>query len=168
MKKILIFGNSGSGKSTLAMKLCAVYGLAHLDLDMLAWQMTSPPERKPLNESWLEIGKFIDENDGWVIEGCYTDLLERVVLESNELIFMNLPIKACVANANNRGWEPYKYESKQAQDANLKMLINWISQYCERTDTFSESAHNDLFINYPGKKMLVTSNEQSREITCHS
>ena len=40
MRKILIFGNSGSGKSTLAGKLCAGNGLAHLDLDTLAWQNT--------------------------------------------------------------------------------------------------------------------------------
>jgi adenylate kinase family enzyme len=168
MRKILMFGNSGSGKSILARKLCAGTGLAHLDLDTLAWQPTSPPERKPLNESQIEIENFIDLNDGWVIEGCYTDLLEMAVAESNEMIFMNLPINACLANTRNRPWEPHKYESKQAQDANLEMLLSWVSQYSERTDTysertdtFSESAHYDLFVKYPGKKTMFTSNNQN-------
>ena len=45
MKKIMSFGNSGSGKSTLAKEYADKFGLAHLDLDSLAWKNTSPPEK---------------------------------------------------------------------------------------------------------------------------
>ena len=124
MRKVLIFGNSGSGKSTLAKELCDSESLAHLDLDTLAWEATVPPERRPLNESAEGIQIFIDSNDGWVIEGCYADLLEKALPFSNEIIFMNLPIETCILNAKNRNWEPHKYESKEAQDANLDMLID--------------------------------------------
>ena len=72
MAKILIFGNSGSGKSTLARRLRETHGLAHLDLDTLAWKPTSPPERKPNEESAQEIQAFTASNETWVIEGCYT------------------------------------------------------------------------------------------------
>jgi len=161
LRKVLIFGNSGSGKSTLAKKLCAENGLAHLDLDILAWQAASPTDRRPLDESQHEIEQFIRANDSWVIEGAYTDLLEMAVSGSNEIIFMNLPAKACLANARNRPWEPHKYESKKAQDANLEMLLNWIAQYYERTDTYSESVHNEFFEQYTGKKTMFTSNHQS-------
>lgn len=159
MRKILIFGNSGSGKSTLAKRLCADSGLAHLDLDTFAWQLSAPPQRRSPGESSLEIEKFIDSNDDWVIEGCYADLLEVAVPDSNEIIFMNLPIENCLQNARNRPWEPHKYESKQAQDENLQMLLDWIAQYAERADTFSQSAHHELFSQYPGKKTMLTSNE---------
>src|SRR6266436_8125163 len=37
MRRIVVFGNSGSGKTTLARVLTSQYGLAHLDLDSLAW-----------------------------------------------------------------------------------------------------------------------------------
>lgn len=161
MRKILIFGNSGSGKSTLAKKLCCTEGLAHLDLDTLAWAPKSPPERRALNESKYEITEFINSNSGWVIEGCYSDFLELVVPQSNEVIFMNLPVEACIANARNRQWEPHKYDSKAAQDANLEMLIDWISQYSERADTFSEVAHKELYEKYTGRKSVFTSNERS-------
>lgn len=160
MKKILIFGNSGSGKSTLAKKICSAESLSHLDLDTLAWKPIEPPERKPLKESSVEISAFIDSNDGWVIEGCYSDLLEIALSFSNEIIFMNLPIESCIANAQNRPWEPHKYESKEAQDKNLDMLISWISKYSERTDTFSKSAHVRLYEDYPGKKKMIISNEK--------
>ena len=156
----MIFGNSGSGKTTLALNLCTDEGLAHLDLDTLAWQPTSPPIRRPLDQSRLEIEKFIHSNESWVIEGCYTDLLEMAGGESNEIIFIKLPVEDCLANARNRPWEPHKYESKQAQDSNLEMLLDWIAQYVKRTDTFSETAHNDFFEKYSDQKTMVTSNRQ--------
>ena len=158
MRKILIFGNSGSGKSTLAKELCNSHGLGHLDLDTLAWEPVSPPKRKSLDESERAIYSFINSNGGWVIEGCYSDLLEMAVPESNEIIFMTLPVEACIANARSRPWEPHKYKSKEAQDANLEMLIAWIAQYPKRVDTFSETAHNELYAKYSGKKTMIDSN----------
>lgn len=158
MRKIVIFGNSGSGKSTLAKKLCGAERLSHLDLDTLAWMPTTPPHRMPLAESESEISDFIVSNTGWVIEGCYSDLLEMALPSSSELIFMDLPVDLCTQNARNRPWEPHKYESKEAQDANLDMLIDWISQYSERTDTFSRASHTALYERYSGKKSMVTSN----------
>ena len=44
MRRIVVFGNSGSGKTTLARVLTSQYGLAHLDLDSLAWD--SPGVRR--------------------------------------------------------------------------------------------------------------------------
>jgi len=159
LRKILIFGNSGSGKSTLAKRLCGDDDLSHLDLDTLAWKPEIPPERKPINVSASDITKFINLNRGWVIEGCYSDLLEVALPFSNEIIFMNLPVDSCIKNARNRPWEPHKYESKGAQDNNLEMLISWISQYPKREDVFSEAMHKRLYERYSGRKSMVTSNE---------
>ena len=164
MKKILIFGNSGSGKSTLAIKLCERHKLAHLDLDTLAWQNTSPAERKPLKECENEIFSFISMSKGWVIEGCYTDLLELVEHHSSEIIFIKLPMEECISNAKNRPWEPHKYESKQAQDSNLDMLIGWISQYESRVDTFSKNSHQNFYDHYMGTKKCIYSNEYSNSL----
>ena len=158
LRNILIFGNSGSGKSTLAKELCDSECLAHLDLDTLAWKATVPPQRKSLTKSHEEIQLFVDSGDGWVIEGCYADLLEKALPFSNEIIFMNLPIEACILNAKNRPWEPHKYESKEAQDANLEMLIDWISQYNKRSDTFSEQSHRSLYNAFQGIKTIYVSN----------
>lgn len=158
MRKILIFGNSGSGKSTLAKKYNSTHGLAHLDLDNLAWSDTIPTSRKPLAESALQIEKFLSEHQSWVIEGCYTDLLEVAAPYSLEIIYMDLPIELCIENARKRPWEPHKYESKEAQDANLEMLIEWIKQYSIREDNFSKIAHTDFFNSYQGKKHRITAN----------
>lgn len=163
MDKIIIFGNSGSGKTTLAKNLARKKSLAHLDLDTVAWKATLPPERAPLAESMVAINAFLDANEGWVIEGCYADLLERVTAKATEMIFLNLPIENCIENAKNRPWEPHKYESKTAQDENLAMLIDWISQYDSRTDTFSKTAHAKLFDAFKGKKIMYRTNKYSAE-----
>jgi len=158
LRKVVIFGNSSSGKSTLAGHLAATENLNHLDLDVLAWQPTEPPQRKPLKESHADILAFIESSPGWIIEGCYADLLEVALPYSSDVIFMNLPVKACIENARARPWEPHKYNTKESQDSNLDMLIDWIAQYADRTDTFSQAAHNRLYQGYTGSKRIVTGN----------
>lgn len=156
LKKIVIFGNSASGKSTLAKELCEELKLSHLDLDTVAWEPVSPPERKPIAKSKRDIDVFMNTSEGWVIEGCYSDLLEIVVPQADEIIFLNLPIEECIANAKKRPWEPHKYASKEAQDADLDMLIDWIGRYSERKDTFSRLSHEALFHSFKGKKTMYT------------
>lgn len=160
MKKIVVFGNSGSGKSTLAKAFQGSDNLPHLDLDTIAWKPVLPPERKSIAESKQAIDEFLRANQQWVIEGCYSDLLALVLPDASEIFFLNLPIETCIANAKLRPWEPHKYESKAAQDANLDMLIDWIAQYENRTDTFSKAAHERLYSGYVGKKTMYTSNDR--------
>ncbi|QQD18213.1 AAA family ATPase [Spongiibacter nanhainus] len=162
MSRIVIFGNSGSGKSTLAHTLCERHGLAHLDLDTIAWLPTTPPQRRPVAESQQDIDAFINAHTstqgGWVIEGCYSDLLELAAPSATDLVFLDLPIEDCIANARARPWEPHKYASKADQDANLAMLIDWIGQYQSRQDGFSRTAHQQLFESFTGNKVRYTSN----------
>ncbi|MCB1704759.1 MAG: AAA family ATPase [Halioglobus sp.] len=161
MTRILIFGNSGSGKSTLAKTLAGEHGLAHLDLDTLAWLPTSPPQRMPLAESRAAIDAFMAAGDRWVIEGCYADLLAFAAAQAEQAIFMNLPVAACIENARQRPWEPHKYASSAEQDANLDMLIDWIAQYPTRDDVFSEAAHKALYAGFRGDKLMYTSNQRN-------
>ena len=160
MLRIIIFGNSGSGKSTLARELADREALAHLDLDTLAWRPTSPPSRKPLAESGPAIDEFIAGNEGWVIEGCYADLIAWVLPRANRLYFLDLPVSDCIDNAKRRPWEPHKYVSQEAQDANLPMLLDWITRYETREDTFSRAAHERLFAGFAGEKTRYTGNDR--------
>ncbi len=159
MRKVVVFGNSGSGKSTLASRIADAEGIAHLDLDTLAWLPTDPPQRKPVSDSRRAMEQFMSCHRAWVIEGCYSDLLEIALPRSNEIIYLNLPIEACVENARSRPWEPHKYESSRAQDAALDMLIDWIRQYDDRQDTFSRAAHMRLYNGYRGKKSMRRVNQ---------
>lgn len=142
----------------MAKKLMEEVGLAHLDLDTLAWMPETPPQRAPLDQSKIKIDDFIQSNANWVIEGCYAGLLDLVAPAANEAIFMNLDVGQCVDNAKRRPWEPHKYVSKEVQDNNLEMLIDWIRQYSERTDEFSLASHMKLYENFMGKKIMLTCN----------
>lgn len=164
MSKILIFGNSGSGKSSLAKKISTKQSIAHLDLDTIAWQATTPPTRTSIANSQTQINDFMDVNESWVIEGCYADLLSLVINSASEVLFLNLPVELCVVNAKNRPWEPHKYKSKAAQDENLLMLIQWIKEYPNRNDCLSEIAHKELYNSFNGKKFMYTSNTESNVI----
>ncbi len=158
MGKLLIFGNSGSGKSTLAKRYAGAEGMDHLDLDTLAWLPASPPQRAPLEQSGEQIRKFIDASADWVIEGCYCDLLELVRDDADEIVFMNLDVSLCIENAKRRPWEPHKYESKEAQDRNLGMLIEWIREYSSREGVCSYKSHLDFYERFDGKKTMYTGN----------
>ena len=161
MQRIVIFGNSGSGKSTLAQNYAEKYKLSHLDLDTLAWRDTSPPTRLPLSESAAKVHNFLDISQNWIIEGCYSDLLELVINAANEILFLNPGEATCVSNCNARPWEPHKYASPEEQNKNLDMLLNWVRQYADRDDEFSLSAHRKLFNNFTGTKTEFKSNDRN-------
>lgn len=158
MRRILVFGNSGSGKSTLAKSIASTDGYAHFDLDSIAWLPTPPPERAPIDDSRRHIEQFINEYSDWVIEGCYADLIEIALPEATEMVFLNLSVNDCIANAQQRPWEPHKYPSKELQDSNLKMLIDWIRGYPDRNDACSLAAHEELYSRFEGNKTMRTSN----------
>lgn len=156
--RYLIMGNSGSGKSTYAKHLAILHKLPHLDLDSIAWQANAPTTRRPLSESKALIDQFTDANPHWVIEGCYSSLLQHVVVQADPLIFLNPGIEACQKNCRARPFEPHKYATKQAQDANLPMLLDWVARYAQRDDEFSLQAHRALFDQFNGNKAEFTQN----------
>lgn len=159
MSRILIFGNSGSGKSTYARRVSADLGCAHLDLDTVAWDVDAEAvTRLPLYESGRQIGEFLEGNDRWVIEGAYADLIELVIADATEVVFLNPGSAVCIENARNRPWEPHKYASAEAQNANLEMLVGWIGEYDRRDDEYSLNAHRRLFDGFAGAKRELTSN----------
>jgi hypothetical protein len=166
-----MFGNSGSGKTTLARVLTSQYGLAHLDLDSLAWDSSGlqvqtmtlddwaafVPRRRSLTESASTIRDFIHEHSDWVIEGCYGDLLEQVLPYASEVRFLNPGVEACIANCRARPWEPEKYPSKEAQDQKLDFLLDWVREYESRADEYSLARHRELFEGFQGPKVELSS-----------
>jgi adenylate kinase family enzyme len=160
MERIIIFGNSGSGKSSLAEALASLYQADHLDMDVIAWEADRPGVRADFAESVRALRRFIQTSDSWVIEGCYSGLLQEAAAHCTEMIFLNPGVEACVENCKARPWEPHKYPSREAQDANLQMLIGWVREYETREDEFSLREHRKLFDMHAGRKVEYKSNEE--------
>jgi adenylate kinase family enzyme len=165
--RLVLIGNSGSGKTTLAGRLSSKHGLSHLDLDPLAWLPTKPPRRRPIAATREVVLSFVDSHGGWVIEGCYADLAAMVLPHCTQLVFLNPGVEACVEHARARPWEPHKYPSKEAQDANLGMLLRWIRDYPARDDELSLGAHRALFDGYAGEKVELATAEAIAEFERH-
>ncbi|HAN26340.1 MAG TPA: shikimate kinase, partial [Haliea salexigens] len=89
---------------------------------------------------------------------CYADLLELAIPHATEIVFLNPGTETCIENARQRPWEPHKYASPAAQDANLAMLIAWIRDYEQRVDEFSYTAHRRLFDGFQRRKRELQSN----------
>ena len=150
--RILIFGNSGSGKTTLARHLASIHGLTHLDLDSIVWEPGNDAvQRTPDTIAGL-LNDFIAAHEHWVIEGCYGELVELASSYCTELIFLNPGREACVANNLRRPWEPHKYPTKEAQDAMLSQLQEWVAAYYTREDPGSYAAHRRIFDAFEGRR----------------
>ncbi len=154
-RRILILGNSGSGKSTYAKSVAKRDGLAHIDLDSYAWRPTDPPVRRAVEESLGKLRAALPE-DGWVVEGCYADLLRGLSQDAELLVFLNPGVEACVRHCRARPFEPLKYDEPEAQDANLAMLIEWVRGYETRDGPMSLAVHRTLFDAFEGEKRELT------------
>jgi len=153
--RVAILGNSASGKTTLAKSLAAEHSLRMLDLDTIAWSDSSPPTRRVLAESERELREFCDP-DGWVIEGCYGDLVRSSLRWKPELVLMDVPAAVCAQRARARAWEPHKFATPAEQQAHLEMLVGWIAEYDTRDGEMSRAGHRAIFDAYDGPKRVVT------------
>lgn len=148
--KIILLGNAGAGKSTLSRSLIAKHPAARLSLDEVAFQ--SGTERRPLQDSIRDVKRWIADNDRWIIEGCYADIIEPLLEHCDQLIFLNPGIDACISHCRSRPWEPEKFRSRQEQDDNLENLLQWVSSYESRTEEYGLARHRKLFDSFNFKK----------------
>ncbi|WP_414578427.1 shikimate kinase [Anabaena sp. CCY 9402-a] len=156
MYRILIFGNSGSGKSTLSHKLGQSLAIPVLDLDTIAWEHNQIAVRRSHEDTANDLRQFIKNNTEWVIEGCYSTLIEIAIEFATEIYFLNPGIDRCLENNRNRPWESHKFQSPEEQAQSFEFLQNWIQQYESRDDEFGYSSHWALFEEFKGKKHEIT------------
>lgn len=156
--KCILLGNAGSGKSTLSRKLIAQRPAARLSLDEVAF--SGGIERRPLEDSVADVQRFITQHESWIIEGCYADIIEAVLDQCDELLFLNPGVEACVRHCRARPWEPEKFSSKEEQDQNLDNLIEWVRSYDSRTDEYGLQRHRALFDAFRGNKRELTDPHQ--------
>lgn len=142
----------------MAHSLQREHGLAHLDLDSIAW--SEPGVRLPMSESQIALEAFIQSHEQWVIEGSYASLAIAATAFCNELRFLNPGVAACVANCEQRPWEPEKYASQEQQNERLGFLLDWVRQYETRDDEYGLVAHQAVYDSFQGKKQIYTSNDE--------
>ncbi|PKM22132.1 MAG: shikimate kinase [Gammaproteobacteria bacterium HGW-Gammaproteobacteria-14] len=148
--RMILLGNAGSGKSTLAKRLIGGQPATRLSLDEVAFR--DGAERRPLEDSIADVRRFIAGNESWIIEGCYADIIEPILDECEELVFLNPGVDVCIAHCRARPWEPEKFASREEQDKNLENLIAWVAAYNTRSDEYGLEQHQAVYRAFTGKK----------------
>ena len=159
--RIILLGNAGAGKTTMARRLIGDRDVPRLSLDEIAWG--DGAERRPIAESLRDLQAFLDAHDEWVIEGCYSDLIEAALDRCTELRFLNPGVEACVAHCLRRPWEPEKFPSPEAQQAMLAELVAWVRAYEVRDDEYGLARHRRLFDGFAGRKRECGRDAAERE-----
>jgi adenylate kinase family enzyme len=134
----------------MSVRLIGDANIPRLSLDDVAWDEGAT--RKPLEKSLRLLYLFLDANDQWIIEGCYSDLVEAALPRCTELRFLNPGVKTCVAHCRCRPWEPSKFPSAEQQNAMLGQLIEWVKEYETRNDEYGLRRHRRIFGNFSGPK----------------
>lgn len=121
--KYVIMGHSGSGKSTLAKKISDFYNYPLLYLDCVHFLPNWKDRDK--DEASNIIKDFMNNNESWVIDGNYFDLMfDERVKNADKIIILYFNRISCLLRAYKRY---FKYKGK---------VRDSMTQGCEETMDF--------------------------------
>ncbi len=97
MNKIIIIGNSGSGKTWLGKRTARHFGIHHIALDVVYWEVGGYNRKRDAREIQADLKKI--QNSGtWVVEGIFGHLVDEFMAFAEALIYMDLPWEECKKN----------------------------------------------------------------------
>lgn len=156
--KIVVIGYAGSGKSTISKRIAQKYNLPLLYLDCVHflpnWQ------KRDLKEEREIVCQFINENENWIIDGNYFDVLFDERLEkADKIVVFKFGRLSCLYRAYKRSIE---YRDKPRESMNNEceeiMDIDFIKHIL--FDRGAEKTVYENVINKYSNKVIVINNQK--------
>lgn len=112
--KIVVIGYAGSGKSTISKSISQAYDVPLLYLDCVHFLPNW--EKRKLEEEIEIVENFFNENDNWIIDGNYFNVLFEERLEkADKIVLFNFGRLSCLYRAYKRSIE---YRGKPRESIN--------------------------------------------------
>jgi len=161
-KKIFILGTVGSGKSTLAKELSKKLNIKHYDLDDVFWTKKFNQKRteKERDKLLLKICK----NKSWIIEGVYTDWIEKGIKKSDLVILLKIPIITLMYRITKRTLkrEKSRLKGKEKYNENFKDYVNLLKA-AKRYPKKSYLKHKELVDKHKVNFIILKNNKDIKK-----
>jgi adenylate kinase family enzyme len=157
--RVVIIGNSGSGKSYLAQQIAAFDSRLVVSLDELFWMPGGFNQKRPA----AEVQTMIDQSlaaQSWVVEGVFGNLASAFLTRANLLIWLNFDWEVCRAALLERGSQSAERLDPKVATHAFEELVQWASQYSERTTASSRTGHARLVADFAGETLTFTNRSQ--------
>jgi len=156
-ERVLIMGNGGSGKTWLARRIGEQLHHPIIHLDDIHWE---PGRYGIARDRTLrdEMVTAAANDDRWIMEGVYGQLVNLVLNRATALIWIDLPEEACIANVKERGIQGGETQTQ------FDGLVTWVAGYRTRRNNWNSfEAHARLFSAFPLPKFLLSSRDAVTE-----
>jgi adenylate kinase family enzyme len=158
-KKIFILGTVGSGKSTLAKELSKKLKIKHYDLDDVFWTKKFNQKRteKERDKLLLKICK----KKSWIIEGVYTDWIEKGIKKSDLVVLLKIPFRVLLYRITKRTLkrEKSKLKGKERYNENFKDYLNLL-RAAKRYPKKSYLQHKELVDKHKVNFIVIQKNKE--------
>ncbi len=149
-ERVLIMGNGGSGKTWLARRIGKQLLLPIIHLDDIHWE---PGRYGIARDRTLrdEMVRAAAQEDHWIMEGVYGQLVNMVLSRVTALIWIDLPEEACIANVKERGIQGGETQTQ------FIGLLKWVAEYRTRTNNWNSfDAHARMYSAFLGAKWVLS------------
>jgi adenylate kinase family enzyme len=99
MQRVLVIGNCGSGKSTASRQLARRLDLPLIHLDREFWR---PGWVEPSGAEWDRRTQELVEGERWLIDGNYSNSLERRLERADTVVWLDFPRLFCLGQVLRR------------------------------------------------------------------
>jgi adenylate kinase family enzyme len=157
--RVVIIGNSGSGKSYLAQRIAAFDSRLVVSLDELFWVPGGFDQKRPPDEVQTKIDQSLGAQS-WVVEGVFGNLASAFLTQANLLIWLDLDWEVCRAGLLERSSQSAERLDPSVATHAIEELVQWASQYSERTTASSRTGHARLVADFAGETLTLTNRSQ--------